>query len=84
MFDIQRIDIMRRQYQKLVVYSVVLVTVKHYIGNAAAAAEAEMVAQLVAAEAESTLDWKNRCISIGGAIVGMDRLDGYMKEIEKR
>jgi len=80
MFDIHRIDIMRHQYQKLVVYSIVLVTVKHYIGNAAA--EAEMVAQFVAAE--SALDWKNSCISIGGAIVGMDRLDGYMKEVEKR
>ncbi len=38
---------MRAQYERLVFYSVVLVTVKHCVGNATASAEAEVVVGLV-------------------------------------
>ncbi len=70
---------MRAQYGRLVFYSVILVTVKHWhcVGHAAASAEAEFMAGLVAAEAEADQDWKGRCISVGAVVVGSDPFTGY-------
>ena len=79
LLDTQRIKIMRAQYERLVFYAVVLVTAKNNF-----ALEDEVVTGLVALEAEADRDWKDRCISIGAAAVGSDRLHAYMNVVKKR
>lgn len=78
LLDTHRIRNMRAQYQRLVFYAVVLVTVKNSVGNSAV--EEEIVTSF---EAESEKDWKDHCISIGAAAVESDRLHSYMDTIQK-
>jgi hypothetical protein len=83
-FEVRRLNDMRDQYERLVVYSIVLLTVKQTVPNRAFMAERDMVKGLVAAEEEAVEDWKDNCISIAASIVGTDRLHAFMSIVEKR
>jgi len=81
-WDVQKIEIMRNQYARFVVYCVVLVTVRDCLGKLKATAEAELVGKLVAVEIED--DWKDRCMWIGGTMMESDCREGFMNLIKKR
>lgn len=78
--DILRLRIMRKQYEVLVAYSIVLVTVKQFKGMASETGR-EFVAQRDLMEDH---DWKKKCISIGGAAIHANSLESYTTLVQKR